>query len=87
MVPFFIHSRRPTYAGAHGVRTRQNRATERHLPISGQVLYLMFAFSAEKAIHGPESALVLAYGLLFPGETADTVELKQFLHSFQDAMD
>eukprot|EP00965_Chrysotila_dentata_P151292 5000480-Pleurochrysis_carterae.AAC.1 len=31
MVPLSIHSRRPTYAGSHGLRTRLDRATEQVL--------------------------------------------------------
>eukprot|EP00965_Chrysotila_dentata_P110068 3636919-Pleurochrysis_carterae.AAC.4 len=51
------------------------------------MLYLMLAFSANEAIHGLESALSSTFGRMFPGETPNKVELKQFLDSFQEAMD
>eukprot|EP00965_Chrysotila_dentata_P121919 4029307-Pleurochrysis_carterae.AAC.1 len=47
----------------------------------------MFASSAIEASHGLESASAPAFGLIFPGETPNEVELKQFLDSFQDTMD
>eukprot|EP00965_Chrysotila_dentata_P260320 6213863-Pleurochrysis_carterae.AAC.2 len=47
----------------------------------------MFAFSANEASHGLDSGSGSAFGLVFPGETRNKVELKLSLDSFQDAMD
>eukprot|EP00965_Chrysotila_dentata_P118426 3915003-Pleurochrysis_carterae.AAC.1 len=38
-------------------------------------------------MQGLESASASAFGLIFPGETPNKVELKQFLESFQDVID
>eukprot|EP00965_Chrysotila_dentata_P069520 2296542-Pleurochrysis_carterae.AAC.1 len=40
-----------------------------------------------EASHGPESVSAPAFGMVFPGETPNKVELKQFLDTFQDTMD
>eukprot|EP00965_Chrysotila_dentata_P037013 1231786-Pleurochrysis_carterae.AAC.2 len=47
----------------------------------------MFAFSAKEACHGLDFAPTPALGLIFPGEISNKKEIKQFLDSFQDAMD
>eukprot|EP00965_Chrysotila_dentata_P108622 3587964-Pleurochrysis_carterae.AAC.1 len=40
-----------------------------------------------EASHGLESVSAPAFGMVFPGETQNKVELKQFLDTFQDTMD
>eukprot|EP00965_Chrysotila_dentata_P086555 2857512-Pleurochrysis_carterae.AAC.2 len=47
-----------------------------HLPVTGVVLHLMSAVSVIEASHGLESASAPAFGLNFPGETPNKVELK-----------
>eukprot|EP00965_Chrysotila_dentata_P076404 2523510-Pleurochrysis_carterae.AAC.1 len=48
----------------------------------------MFAFSATEASPGLEFVSAPAFGMVYPGETPNKVELKQFLDTFrQDTMD